>query len=215
MNKLNKMVNIYPSMPITTVNPPIRTTVKRVTKSTEEIRACLMARAIVEEVLADGKVTRLNLTNYDKSNSETQSQNNECNCNGDCNCGWKIDIVSTINGAATSSDAKSLWQIEYEKALNGVDLTSMTRKQRRSVIAAARAAADEAVRGNESNTEEVVIGIGTVETVEDSNNEEVQEENDTTEEVVDEVPVETLDVEKINEDDVEETPDSDTTEVTE
>lgn len=202
MNKLTKMVNIYPSMPITTVNPPIRTTIKRVTKSIEEIRACLMARAIVEEILPDGTITKLNIGNYDKfTNNEVQ---NKCNCNGECNCGWKIDVVSVLSKKSDEepeSQTKSLWQIEYEKALNGVDLSSMPRKQRRSVIASAKAAADEAVRNAESNTEEEVkIGVGTVETVEESVNEEVE---DTITET-DNEEVQTLDVEDIEEDSVEE-----------
>ena len=60
-----KVVNIYPSTPIIGVNPPIRSSVKKVTKTIEEIRTCLMARAIVEEVLNDGTVVRLNNSNYD------------------------------------------------------------------------------------------------------------------------------------------------------
>ena len=42
---MNKKVNIYPSMPITRVNPPIRSSVRRVTKSVEEIRICLLQEA--------------------------------------------------------------------------------------------------------------------------------------------------------------------------
>lgn len=197
MNKLTKMVNIFPSMPITTINPPIRTTVKRVTKSVDEIRACLMARAIVEEVLPDGKTTRLNLGNYDKF----ESQDETCNCDGECTCGWKIDVVSTINKDA--ENGKTLWQTEYEKALNSVDLNALTRKQRRSAIAAARAAADEAVKNasSDDNTE-VVMGVGTVETI---NDETVEPIND--EPVVVEDDVQTLDVEKIDDNNVEDTSD--------
>lgn len=65
---MNKVVNIYPSMAILSVNPPIRTTQVKVTKSTSEIRACIIARAIVDEVLPNGKTIRLNLNNYNKDN---------------------------------------------------------------------------------------------------------------------------------------------------
>lgn len=65
---MNKVVNIYPSMAILGVNPPIRTTQVKVTKSTSEIRACIIARATVDEVLPNGKTIRLNLNNYNKDN---------------------------------------------------------------------------------------------------------------------------------------------------
>ena len=65
---LVKKVNIYPSMPITGLNPVIRTATKNVFKSVEEIKICINARAIVEEILGNGKTLRLNLSNYDKDN---------------------------------------------------------------------------------------------------------------------------------------------------
>lgn len=65
---MNKVVNIYPSMAILGVNPPIRTTQTKVTKSTSEIRACIIARAMVDEILPNGKTIRLNLNNYNKDN---------------------------------------------------------------------------------------------------------------------------------------------------
>lgn len=64
-----KFVNIYPVYPITSINPPIRSVVRRVSKSPAEIRACLMARARVEEILPGGKLITLTLSNYDKDNN--------------------------------------------------------------------------------------------------------------------------------------------------
>ena len=49
-----KKVNIYPSTPIVSVTPPIRTTVKGATKKIETIRKCIIARAKVEEILPTG-----------------------------------------------------------------------------------------------------------------------------------------------------------------
>ena len=66
-----KTVNIFPKFPIIGVNPPIRTAVRRVTKSTAEIRTCIIARAIVEEILEDGSTIILDLNNFDKDNSNT------------------------------------------------------------------------------------------------------------------------------------------------
>ena len=63
-----KKVNIYPSTPIVSVTPPIRTTVKGATKKIETIRKCIIARAKVEEVLPTGDTIILDLSNYDKDN---------------------------------------------------------------------------------------------------------------------------------------------------
>ena len=63
-----KKVNIYPSTPIVSVTPPIRTTVKGATKKIETIRKCIIARAKVEEILPTGDTVILDLSNYDKDN---------------------------------------------------------------------------------------------------------------------------------------------------
>jgi hypothetical protein len=200
MNKLTKVVNIYPSMPITTVNPPIRSVVKNVTKSISEIRSCLMARATVEEVLADGKVIRLNIGNYDTDNTNSAS----CNCNGECTCGWKLVPPTTV---INTEDIKTPWQVAYENALEGKDLTTMSRKQRRSAEAAARAVADAAVAT--PSEPEVIIGVGEVETTEvieeevvETVIEETPVEETTAEPVVEEEPVKTEDIEKLTEENV-------------
>ena len=66
---MDKIVNIYPTWPITRLNPPIRSVVKNVTKSVEDIRVCLVSRAKVEEVLPDGSTVALSFNNYNKDNS--------------------------------------------------------------------------------------------------------------------------------------------------
>lgn len=65
---MKKRVNIYPRGPITTLDPPIRTVVKNVTKDISDIRKCIIAGATVEEVLNATTVVPLNLNNYDKDN---------------------------------------------------------------------------------------------------------------------------------------------------
>lgn len=196
MKKLTKIVNIYPSMPITGVNPPIRSVVKRVTKSISEIRTCLMARAIVEEVLPDGTTVRLNIGNYDKFSTENTNVTG-CTCgNGNCTCGWEV-IQPSQSDDSVISDNTSEWQIAYNKALAGKNLAGMTRKQRRSIEAAARAAADAAV----AETPEVVMGVASIETVDEvveTSQESVEPVIETTE-MVDETPVKTVDVEDVSE----------------
>ena len=161
MNKITKIVNIYPTMPITGINPPIRSTVKHVTKSIDEIRTCLMARALVEEILSNGDTVRLNIGNYDKC---LDKKENKCAC-GKCEC--KTVNSETLKPDTTETpvvdETKSPWKAAYDKALEGKNLASMTRKQRRSAEAAAKAIADAAVTNPE---EEVVMGVGSIETVE-------------------------------------------------
>ena len=185
--KSTKVVNIYPSMPITGVNPPIRSAVKRVTKSIQEIRTCLMSRAVVEEILSDGSTVRLNIGNYDKCLDE----NHVCGC-GCCSCESETPVNNT--------NEKSDWDKAYENALEGVDLSTMSRKQRRAAIASAKAAADAAV-----GEKQVVIEDGLVDDAHDSHVEgesvsvDVTEEPETVvEETVEEVVV-TDDVEALEE----------------
>lgn len=64
-----KNVNVYPTRPITNVNPPIRTTVKAVSMTLEQIRACLFSSANVQEILDNGDVIDLTLSNYDTDNN--------------------------------------------------------------------------------------------------------------------------------------------------
>lgn len=168
MKKLTKVVNIYPSGAIVGVNPPIRSVVKRVTKSIDEIRTCLMARATVEEILSDGSVVKLNISNYDKC-LDPNKVSKSCNCGcGGTSC-WKTTGTSTI------PEGKTTWQAAYDKALEGLDLAGMSRKQRRSVLANAKLTADAATRNN-AVEEEVVMGVASIETVEDATEETVVEE---------------------------------------
>lgn len=188
--KLTKVVNIYPSMPITGVNPPIRSVVKHVTKSVDEIRTCIIARAIVEEILPDGKVVRLNFSNYNKCLDEVNK--NECAC---------CDSSKTEEVIANKVEEKTPWQIAYENALKGKDLTTMSRKQRRSAEAAARAAADAAVAEVEP---EVVIGVGTIETTEEIVGEEAVTEESFEEKVESVEETETIEEDvEVNEEEVE------------
>lgn len=68
---MKKVVSIYPTAPITSVNPPIRSSVRNVTKSVDAIRKCIIARARVYETLDSGEKLLLDLTNYDKDNNAT------------------------------------------------------------------------------------------------------------------------------------------------
>lgn len=67
-----KEVNVFPKYgPITTVNPPIRVAIKNSLQSIENIRRCIAAGALVEEVL-DGENLVLDFTNYDADNRSGQ-----------------------------------------------------------------------------------------------------------------------------------------------
>ena len=70
MNNNTKVVNIYPSFPITTIKPAIYSSVRNVTKSFDEIRECLISKARVEEVLEDKNIIKLDLSNYNRNNTK-------------------------------------------------------------------------------------------------------------------------------------------------
>lgn len=72
-----KKVNIYPKNPITSVNPPIRTAIRNVTKPISDIRRCIIEKAYVEEVLPDGETIVLDFTNYNKNNFHIKEEKNE------------------------------------------------------------------------------------------------------------------------------------------
>ena len=161
MSKLTKVVNIFPSMPITNVNPPIRVPVRRVKKTTDVIRNCLLSRAIVEEILPNGKTIRLTMGNYNAINDyeadapEVVVEEPEV-------------VTSVVEETAPEvvdeeqevivDETNSAWDEAYANALEGVDLASMTKKQRKEAKAAARAAADAACAEMKSadDTEPVV-----------------------------------------------------------
>ena len=69
-----KKVNIYPTTPITTVNPTIRTTVLGQEMSLPEIRACLLRQAKVEEILSDGTRVPLDLHSIDLDNEKIMAE---------------------------------------------------------------------------------------------------------------------------------------------
>ena len=69
---MTKKVNIYPKYPITTITPAIRTVSLGVTRPVEDIRKCIIARAIVDEVLSDGTTVRLTMNNFNKNNDKSK-----------------------------------------------------------------------------------------------------------------------------------------------
>lgn len=70
MSNNTKVVNIYPSFPITTIKPAIYSSVRNVTKSFDEIRECLISKARVEEILEDKTIIKLDLSNYNRNNTK-------------------------------------------------------------------------------------------------------------------------------------------------
>lgn len=63
---MKKVVNIEPSLPITTIVPAIYSPIFNCKMSVGDILNCLCAKARVTEVLKDGSLVKLNLSNYDK-----------------------------------------------------------------------------------------------------------------------------------------------------
>lgn len=72
-NVLRKKVNVIPQVPF-----PLKQIIARpmynVDMSIGDIRVCILKRAIVQEVLPNGKLLNLNLENYDKVNFKETSK---------------------------------------------------------------------------------------------------------------------------------------------
>ena len=70
---MEKRVNVYAGAPVVAIKYPITGTVRNILLSTDEIRKCIFAKAKVEEILPNGRTVRLDFTNYDKVNTEANS----------------------------------------------------------------------------------------------------------------------------------------------
>lgn len=64
MPTMTKRVNIRTTMPVRNVTPPISGTLHDVIMTTGDILKCLSKRAVVDEILPDGKTVRLTMRNY-------------------------------------------------------------------------------------------------------------------------------------------------------
>lgn len=65
-----KKVNVYPDMPIYALQMPITNVAMGIKLSVGDIANCLYKKAKIEEVLEDGTLVQLDLSNYDKDNSK-------------------------------------------------------------------------------------------------------------------------------------------------
>lgn len=71
-NTMVKKVNVIAQIPIRNVYPPIYGTYKGISMSPANILKCLMHKAIVEEVLADGSTVKLTTKNYNTVNTPVE-----------------------------------------------------------------------------------------------------------------------------------------------
>lgn len=153
-----KKVNVYPTSPIISLDIPLRTRMMGINMDTEDIRKCIIAQAIVEEVLSDGKIVRLNFTNYDKDNSIKKEED-------------KSSIVD---------DKKEENKTEFKP----IDFKNLSRKERKKLNRQLNASAATAEHKEETKVEETITD--TVEDTKDEVVEHV-EENHVEEEVVESV----------------------------
>ena len=71
---MKKRVNIKIVEPVFSVKPPILRTLMNVEMSTGDIRNCLCSKAVVEEILDNGRIVLLNLYNYNKDNNPNKKE---------------------------------------------------------------------------------------------------------------------------------------------
>lgn len=95
-----KKVNVKISGPIYSVKPPIQRNVMGIMLSPGDIRNCICSKAIVEEILDNGDVIRLDLYNYNKNNNpkkEKKQQKPETKINNKLEKIKKEEPVVNVN----------------------------------------------------------------------------------------------------------------------
>lgn len=68
MPAMTKRVNVRTTVPVRTIIPPLSGSKKNTIMSCSDILKCLCRRAIVDEILPDGRTVRLTMDNYCKDN---------------------------------------------------------------------------------------------------------------------------------------------------
>lgn len=146
-----KKVNVYPTNPIVTLNIPLRTRVMGINMDAEDIRKCIIAQAIVEEVLPTGDVVKLDFSNYNKDNSIVKEE---------------IKASSTIaentNNQFKSIDFKNLSRKERRK---------LNRQQNMNGAAPTVETTEETVIEDKEEVTETPVVEETIETVESADEE--------------------------------------------
>lgn len=64
MVTMTKRVNVRTTVAVRNINPPIYGTCNNIIMTTGDILKCLCRRAQVEEILPDGSIVKLNMSNY-------------------------------------------------------------------------------------------------------------------------------------------------------
>ena len=178
-----KVVNVYPKFPITTVNPPIRATVKHVRMPEGMIRNCILAHATVQEILPDGSTVILTMGNYNTDNTP------------------KAAVEVTVEPVSEpvqnyTVQTEPVTEEEVKTTVTKVDTSGMTKKQRKEYYRKLHEQEKQAsqVQPAEEDKEPVV------ETAEPTLDETPVEEPipDEVPETVEEEPVTTLDIEHID-----------------
>lgn len=67
---MKKHVNVYATNPIRNIIPPLMGTYLNIEMDEIDIYKCICGRAIVDEVLSDGSLVRLDFNNYKKINEK-------------------------------------------------------------------------------------------------------------------------------------------------
>ncbi len=177
MKNGKKLVNIYPTFPITSVNPPIRVAVKRVYMRPVDIRKCILARARVEEVLSNGKVINLGL--------ESCFANNEPSA---------ADTVSTKGSKKEEVENEETKEPEtkQENRFDRKHSKKWKRQHRQEILAAAAESATDVIEAEigEPKTSETGDSVG----IEENEIDPAPTEN---KEVEEDPIIETMDVENL------------------
>jgi len=115
---IKKRVNVTASAPIRVLSIPIRGTSKGLLLSTEDIVKIICQKAVVDEVLEDGTLVRLDLSNYNKDNSKPKEKAEE-----------QIPIIKNVTLNVIGSELKTEFAKEEVIEQEEVKVTEETKEE--------------------------------------------------------------------------------------
>lgn len=158
MPAMTKRVNIRTTVAVRTVNPPISGTKTNIIMSTSDILKCLCRRAIVEEILPNGKTIRLNMNNYYLDN------------------GAGLDAYNTTpNKVEVKSEPKPEIKNVNANVVSSADIENVIDPE---------SVAEETATGSHEETVEIANEINEVETIEEVKEDNTANTTESVEEII-------------------------------
>jgi hypothetical protein len=160
-----KKVNIHPVRPIYGLRVPITGVVFGTSMSVGDILVCIHARARVNEILPDGKLLPLNLSNYNKVNHIDTEVKKET----------PVEVAVSVTGGSTNTDTV-IQTVKVPEAASVVATTEAVEEEKKEIIEGSTSTSieekvEEKIEVAEGSTEaETTVPVDNEENVEKTDN---------------------------------------------